>query len=265
MNRKKETVQVVPLGLELDRFIELFREFKPDKVYFVKKGPEFYSEKDWEQLKAIEEKLRKVLPLSIIESKTFEISPEKLDYSDIFEWLLRVMCMERRKGNRVIVNVAGGSRLLICAAVIAASISHSEVYYIRAEEYMPKINEHYLSTGTAGEVMKIPTFPIPLPKKVQRLVLARLFDEGAAQESVSLTLQEIVEKIGKQNLGSETDQSAVVKLSGSLHDLEDDGYIEIKSSGTRKREIRLTDEGELMARTIKIRNEIKSMADFSTK
>lgn len=258
-------MQVVPLGLELDRFVELFREFKPDIVYFVKKGPKFYKEEDWNKLCAIEEKLQKLLPLSIVKSHTFKLSPDELEYGQIFEWFLRVMCIEKRKGNRVIVNVAGGSRLLISAAVIAASISHSEIYYIRAKEYVPKKNGEYLSAGTVGDVIKILTFPIPLPRRTQRLVLLGLLKEGAALRPVSLSLKDIVRKIGKENLGSETDQSAVVKLSRSLRDLRDEDYIEIELLGTRKRAIRLTEQGELMARTLRIRDEIKSVSNHSTK
>jgi len=250
-----KVVHIIPLALEKDRFIELFRQFPPHKVYFVKskRNSEFAIRhpKEVKGLESVEKTLRDLLPLVEI-PEPMETNEE--NFFETFTLLLEIMLKERKMENEVIVSVVGGSRVLTCAAIFAASISKCKAYYVVADEYRPS-DEYVLARGTIGDPVEIPIFPIRLPKNSEAQLLLYMLHRGA---KVDEKLEFIVNKIGLERLGVKSVQSGVVTLSKSWRKLQEDGFVSSEQKTKRRLKIELTETGKLMAHVIEIIEEVKN-------
>lgn len=253
------------LSTESGRYDEFLSLFQPHKLYLVIKDKDFYKPDDWEILRThvreIKQKMRD--PESAVEVRIACLE-NKVDFSDAFIELLRIMNEERRRGYKVTVAISGGSRILISAAIIAASITRSEIYYMSFYAKRARLSE-----GTADlselqkDLVRIPAFPIGLPKRTHRHILMALLERGADSRFSLMTIKELLNHIGLQNIvgeqrskimkrrGSNPIHAATVMLGSALKSLSREGFVEIAAPEARRKSIRLTPRGYLMAMTVK--------------
>lgn len=249
----RKLVQIVPLGWEQDRAKALFKRFPPHKVIFIKsrRDSEFaiHHQKEVKALQKVEDYLRSLVPLADI-PETKETNEE--DFFETFTLLLKIMLEEKELGNDVIVNVAGGSRILTCCAIFACSIANCKAYYLVAAEYRPS-DEDLLVKGTVGEPIEIPLLPIRPPKRAGAQILLYLLNQGG---KVDKKLHFIVKEIGLKDLGLKSVQSGVVTISKSLKNLEEDSFVNIVRTTSRYLKIELTETGKLMAYVVMAINKV---------
>lgn len=263
---------VLLLGTERGRFKRLLPLVQPHKTYLVMKNEEFYTAKDWKTIQDYIKEIEGLRDPETIERIPIKSIGGKANFSDAFETLLGLMHKERNQKHKVIVAISGGTRILICAAIIAASLTESEIYYmskyarVLTEEAKPIKEKEENVDEWRNELIHVPAFPIGLPDSVRRLILMHLLDSGADSQFVFFSVKDLLEAIeARRILGDERyeklkkksrespDHAASVMIGNALRKLKDeDKFIIIDTpKATRTKRILLTPRGRLMAITAK--------------
>ena len=263
---------VLLLGTERGRFKKLLPLIQPHKTYLVMKNEEFYTAKDWKTIQEYIDEIEGLRDPKTIERIPIKSSGGKVNFSDAFETLLGLMHKERNQKHKVIVAISGGTRILICAAIIAASLTESEIYYmskyakVLTEEAKPIKEKEENVDEWRNELIHVPAFPIGLPDPVRRLILMHLLDSGADSHFVFLSVKDLLKAIkAKRILGEERYEklkkkgresphhAASVMIGNALRKLKDeDKFIIIDTpEATRTKRIQLKPRGRLMAITAK--------------
>jgi hypothetical protein len=259
MAMENELVQITFIGdhtVNVDRYKYLFRKFIPHKVYFI-----HYSEGPSEDIertvaKKIEKELKAELPKWASQS-SISLSLPLFDYRKSFPQLLKIMMDEKRKGNELILNLHDAPHVFIPFAVIAATLTGTKIYSVRAKEYKHlkgKIaNKEYIfcvPIGTASmEEISFPLLP-QLPESPGKDVLIYLLKNKGKIDS-KLVL--IAQKIGLEKLGNIKEKSSgAVKLSKILSALRGKGFVATKKIGRKTFEIALTADGKFIAEVLDI-------------
>lgn len=238
-----EVVQIIPMGIDMDRPIYLLKKFPPHRIYFIRNSDPPKEHKDMERtIDDIQKELNKLTPLA-------EKNYLKMNYSDFkesFVEFLKIMKKEKDEGNRVIVNLSPPSRIIAFAAWLASSLTDTEAYYVQGGVY--GLEGKYHTKGVAG-MTEVFHFPIALPDQIESHILQYLLEKKV----VTGNLRRFVNSIGLEKLGKvNTIQSGIVKISYSLRGLKEKGYINIESIGRKKQKISLTESGEIIARAVSI-------------
>ncbi len=131
-----------------------------------------------------------------------------------------------KKGEKVLVNISGGMRILVLETFVAATIIMNKLKYAQIE--FARMDIEY-GLGYA----EIPRVPISLPKltKGKRLVLSNIPKDG------EITIKELVKKLGKN----------ASTISRHLIELRQYGLVEGRRKG-RILYVKLTPLGKILVR-----------------
>ncbi len=251
-------VHIIPYGLEKDRSIYLLKKFPPFRVYFlIFKNDTEYDAKFSEKSRMIMKDVDSMITLA--EKKYITVSYD--NFEDLFLRAFTIMAKEKENENEVIAHEFVGPRMANFACWLAASLTGSKAYYIRAAEYLPKEGGTF-SSGVLKEI-ELLQIPVMIPSRSEINLLEYLLDhKGSAKGS----LRNFVMVIGLENLGNmKSLNSGIVKMSYCIKELKRNHYIEIKGISRKQKKIELTKLGTLIAKTYKILKDEKfSSKYFST-
>ena len=243
MGEIEEIVHIVPLGHEIDRAVKPFERYKANRVYILAVTETFgkYSEEMVEKqkyyVKKVTDKLR---------SLGIKVDCKVVDMFNMLELLRsisRIIVEEKRKGNRVYINISSSGRLASAAATLAAMAHKVKAYYVSAERYSESLEdkmEHGLSIcSEKPKIQVLETFPIQLPEEDGIKVLVKLCKEKRGMKTT-----EIAEYLGYEGIEGfegcapwrkvprEKRFNYLMKLNKRiLAKLEEDGYIKRERRG----------------------------------
>jgi len=252
-------VHIIPLGLEKDRNIYLLKEYPPSKVYFLTYTSKSKDEMDYIDLvEDIKDEMESLMPLA--EKKLVTVSYE--DFEEIFITVFEIMIKEKQAGNEVIMHVHSGPRMADFAAWLAASITNTKTYYLRAAHYLPK-GEKVTSAGVL-KVIDLLRVPVIIPTQLQAYFLEYLSDNKGV---ITGSLRSFVNKLGMEKFGKiKSINSAIVSMSHCIRELKREQFIVIKGVSRKRQRIEITDLGRLTARAYKILKENKvSLSSISVR
>lgn len=237
-------IHIIPFGLDRDRVIYLLQKFPPYKVYFLVYKNETESDADYaEKAKAVMKDIDSLITLA--EKENITVSYE--DFEDLFLRVFSIMAKEKQEGNEVISHAFLGPRMACYALWLAASLTDTKAYYIRAAKYLPTGDT--FSTGVLKEI-ELLQIPVLVPSRSEINLLEYLLDHKG---SMTGSLKKIVKSIGIENLnGVKSLNSSIVKMSYCIRELKRNHYITVKSIGRKQQNIELTRLGTLIAKTYKI-------------
>jgi len=248
-------IHIIPTGLEKDRTIYLLKKFPPFRVYFLKYRSENEADFKYDKLASgINKEISALITLAEKKYVTVSIG----DFEELFLTIFAIMAKEKDEGNEVIAHAFSGSRIGCYASWLAASLTDSRAYYIRAAEYMPEDKKTY-STGVLKEI-ELLKIPVVVPSKTEIILLEYLLDHKSI---MSGSLRSFVKKINIKSLGNiKTMNSAIVKMSYCIRELERNHYITVKNISRKRQKIELTNLGTLAAKTCKILKEKKYSSPY---
>ena len=243
-------IHIIPLGLEKDRNIHLLKEFPPSRVYFLDYKSKSKDEMDYINLvEDIKGELESMIPLS--EKRTFIVSYE--DFEEIFLTIFEIMIKEKHSGNEIIMHVHSGPRMANFAAWLAASITNSKTYYLRAAHYLPK-GEKVTSEGVL-KMIDLFRLPVIIPTQLQADFLEYLLNNKGVTNG---TLKNFVGKLGIEKFGKiKSVNSAIVSMSYCIRELKREQFITAKNISRKRQKIEITDLGKLTAKAYNILKENK--------
>ena len=187
--------------------------------------------------------------ITLAEKKYVTASYE--DFEELFLIIFAIMAKEKDVGNEVISHAFLGPHMACYALWLAASLTDSKAYYIRAAKYLPEGKRIY-TTGVSKEI-ELLKIPIVFPDKTGIILLEYLLDHKG---SMSGSLRHFVKKIDIKNLGKiKSMNSAIVKMSYCIRELKRNHYITVKNLSRKRQKIELTKLGALAAKTYKILKE----------
>jgi len=248
-------IHIIPIGLEKDRTIYLLQKFPPSRVYFLNYRNESEADlKYQEKASKIHKEVDSLITLA--EKKDVTVSYE--NFEELFLTIFTIMAKEREEGNEVIAHLFSGPRMVCYASWLAASLTDSKAYYIRAHEYMPEGKDTFsrgiYSSGVHKEI-ELLKIPVVVPSKIEIIILEYLLDHKG---SMSGSLRSFVKKISIRNLGEiKSINSAIVKISYCIRELKRNHYITVKNISKKRQRVELTKLGTLAAKTYKILKERK--------
>ena len=258
---------VLLLGWERGSFEKLLPLFQPHRIYLIMKDEEFYTAEDWETLNKYIKYIKEKRDPETVKEIRIPSYNGKVDFADAFATILDLMQKEKNEKYKVIVAISGGSRFLIYATIISAAITQSEIYYMSVYAKSAREREPAKEQSTSElrkELINIPAFPIGLPKPTHRLILMSLLDRDADSNFVTMSVKDLLKDIGAQQiLGEErlkrmerkrkgsSNRAASVMLGSALKKLKNEGFIKIDAPEARRKRIKLTPRGRLMAITVK--------------
>ena len=253
-------IHIIPVGLEKDRSIHLLKKFPPFRVYLLKYRNETKTDlKYYELASKINKEIESLITLA--EKKYVTVSYE--DFEELFLTVFAIMAKEKDENNEVIAHVFAGPRMVCYASWLAASLTNSKAFYIRAEEYMPTEKNNFLLGEVSKGVLKeieLLKIPVVVPSRIEIILLEYLLDHKG---SVSGSLRSFVNKIGIKNLGKiKSINSAIVKISYCIRELKRNNYIIVKKISRKRQKIELTNLGALAAKTYKILKEKKFSSPY---
>ena len=247
-------IHIIASGLEKDRTIYLLQKFPPFRVYFLIYKNDTESDARFSEKSSMVRKEVESL-ITLAEKKYVTVSYD--DFEDLFLRVFTIMAKEKEAENEVIVHEFVGSRMANFACWLAASLTGSKAYYIRAAEYLPK-GEVLISKGVLKEI-ELLQIPVLIPSRSGINLLEYLLDHKG---SVRGSLRNFVKMIGLENLGNmKSLNSGIVKMSYCIRELNRNHYITITNISRKQQKIKLTRLGEVIAKTYKILKDEK----FSSK
>jgi len=239
---------ILLLSTQFGRYDELLELFKPHRIYLVTKHEGFYEVEDWKKMRGIIADIGTKYGKEVKEVNVRSFDG-KVDFANAFETILEIMRKEQKEKYKVIVAISGGSRFMICAAMIAASITQSEIYYL----------SHYASRSSKARELTEFRVPIALPERVEQLVLAYLLDQGATLSHITTSVRDLVNDLGVEEILGSTRidelrkkkslpwRAASVTVGSALINLKTKAFIDMEKDKRRKKRIKLTTRGRLMA------------------
>jgi len=258
MSEIEETVHIVPLGHEFDRAVKPFRKYKADRVYIlaVTDTLEKYSEEMIKkQIYYLERVVKALRDLGI------KVELRNIDMFDMLELLgcmSRITVEEKKRGNRIYINISSAGRLASAATILVAMAHGAKAYYVTAERYSESPEEkmeHGLSIcKETPKVQVIETFPLQLPDEDGIKVLIKLCLEG--REMTTPELAEYLARKGVEGFKGCEDWSKIPREKRInylmtlnkriLNKLENSGYITREKRGRYNR-IKITRGGLYIA------------------
>lgn len=268
-----QEVHVAPLGWEHDRIVEPFlphgdqpATYKPHRLILV--VPNLQGARDYPS--RIKATLQNVCPVEVVDVPRTSPSGEFIEFDSVVAGMAKVLARELHDGNRVFVNISGGSKLTGFAAGLASMAyvrdETGAFYYVQPDHYARTEEEeveHGMGVGFS-QVIEFPPLAVGAPTMPRVWALAFL---GEAKEQVGpVDLLRFLSRVPDSGLddldftalderrsryvgGSrEEDSKARMRLKRSYLDpLQEEDYIEMKRRG-RNRIVTLTPKGRMYAR-----------------
>lgn len=258
----EELVHIIPIGYEIDRVVTPFQEIKAHRVHLISMDDlSKYDNPNEHALTSrqhgFDERNRAVL-----ESKGIEVVLHRIDMFDIIEVMKTISSLivsEKKKGNRVYVNMSACGKIACVGATLAAMIHNVRLYYVRASRYSStekEQNEHGLSICDSVKVWQLENFRFALPDESSLLLLnhiAKCNEELSCDDLIRYLYSMKVEGFEEDywNYAYEKRRKVqtryLMKLQNRyLNKLDDAGYIKRKKVG-RNTMVKLTKTGRYVA------------------
>ena len=169
----------------------------------------------------------------------WDVQIERVNKTDVFtsvEQLYRIVDLEQKDGNNILINTTGALRILTIAGYIVASIAG-----VKIVSALPGY-ENEKELESIDQIIEIPTLPIELPTEEQLEILTII---GELVDSVD----EIIMGLGKNEKKDELSKKMLTneraRMSHHLKSLEVKGLIVREKIG-RKMKVRSTNTGKLI-------------------
>jgi CRISPR locus-related DNA-binding protein len=220
-------VHIAPIGTQSDEHIRRAVHGKTpvDKLYLIP------TKESYEKAIKLKEDLENTLSSLKIEIKMLEEQGRKrfidpFNLNDIVAAILQIANAE--KGNKLFVNITGGTNLMAGGATTAAYLTGATIYYIKKQQENERLEDI---------IIKIPVPKIPLYKY------------GEIRVKI---LKIIAEKGGRINKAKELAREldiAPQTVSYHLKELEKSGLVKVimDENNRRQKQYEITENGKLIA------------------
>jgi len=220
-------VHIAPIGTQSDEHIRraVLGRIPVDKLYLIP------TKESYERAIKLKDELKSTLSSLKIEIKKLEESGRErfidpFNLNDIVSAILQIASAE--KGNKLFINITGGTNLMAGGATTAAYLTGATIYYVKK----PQKNEKLEDT-----IIEIPVPKVPLSKhgEIKVKILKMILENGGKINKA----KDIAKKLGK----------APQTISFHLKELENFGLIKVKmdKKDRRKKQYEITENGKLIA------------------
>ena len=267
MSRTSDTlellVHIIPIGYEIDRVVAPFKELKAHRVHLISMDDlQKYNNPEENALTSRQHKYDE-RNYEILKDKGIEVEFHLIDMFDIIavmEIVSRLIVEEKKKGNRVYVNMSACGKIPCVGATLAAMIHNVRLYYVRANRYSSNEDEqeeHGLSICDSIRIWQLENFRFVLPNEPSLMLLNYL--SGKEKE---ISCDELIRYLHSKNIEGfekkywsltrfeekrKCQTNYLMKLQNRyLNKLEDAGYIKRKKIG-RNTMVNLTKTGRYVA------------------
>ena len=238
-------VHVIPIGLEVDRILEGFKEYPANYAVFVK-SKKIGSEVERiarENAESVKEKIKYTVEIDDIELDYHDFKTSFVEFKRLFEKL-------QDRGYSVYVNLSSGTRIVASAALIASFLTGARPYYVVPKKYNYPEGKTVLSEG-AEKILTIPTLNVTLPNEEEVKILHALAEAGG-KVSKQVDLIPFLEdkEFFKEKKLIHGDMAHFrlkkAKLSRHLREMEKKGFIKLSGKG-KYTSVEFTTSGELFS------------------
>ncbi|MHA1794010.1 MAG: HFX_2341 family transcriptional regulator domain-containing protein [Promethearchaeota archaeon] len=189
-----ERVHVAFLGWEIERIVKPVIKMNGNRlimISFPKKR-----EKAWKYYEGIKEQLTsKGIRVELIETSLY-------DMTSLLSILNKIVQIEHARGNEIYINVSAGTKITVCASVIAAMANKKvTAYYVQTNTYYPREHFEYPQTLTSG-VSKVTALPecqinIPESKYIETLAVIHNREKEHGQK---VYLKDLINELKRRKL-----------------------------------------------------------------
>ncbi len=184
-----EKVYIILQGLEEERILQGYRAHPAKKVVIIRNSQVFdYNRKVEEVINGLISGIKDKLKYVVSEMEEFYVN--FFDFTEAFKGIYEVLKRERERGNEVIVNITGGTRLVASAALVASFLTGSKPIYVSADEY----TRMEVIAKKAGRVYEIPVIPLGKRSKIGIKILRTLYKD---LNGFSPSLEELARALGE--------------------------------------------------------------------
>ncbi len=246
MSQERNSIHIVPMGLEVDRVLGGLKAFPTNRAIFL------YGKEGGTGIEARArkngERIRQMVSATI---DVTELEVDVFDFQECTDVLRELFSEHSDLGSEVYVNISTGNRIVTSAALLAAFMTGAHPYYVRPQGYNIPDDQEVLSHGVSG-VMLIPRVSVKGPTVTEQSVLKALRSEGGnvRHETSLIPLLEGTDGFFDERREDESKRSYIARkraqISRLLRGMEKGGYVSLFKRG-RYVNVSLTDSGRLFS------------------
>ena len=234
------------MGFEIDRAVKPFEKMRANRVYLL------YLSKRAGKKRTLDPEYFIKTVRKELEKWGIEVIAQESDTDDPLPFLStisNIIVQEKKRNNRVYVNMSASGKLTAVAATLAAMYHDVKLYYVRTDggyaQNEEDILKHGLSIINDSECSFLTNFKIDIPSGAKSTFLVELKNKGKMTTSdiVNMIRENRLKGFEDLNKGQRTASNLLVRINrGLLDDLESNGYVLVERQG-RHKVISITDKG----------------------
>lgn len=202
----RKSLQIVLMGWEWDRLVYGIKKYVPNKVVLVSsmKRMDEESGQRFESTEKITEKLMDEIG-GMIECE--KVNTDFMDYNMSLKVLFEIFRRHKDEYDETIINISGGSKLVVAAAVVVSQYFPCKLIYVSPEKYTIDYSREFISRGVNSSC-EIDTFDFAgliAPQKKMRTLFSLIGEDTPVSEltlSFAKTLGRSRGKASLRNLKS---------------------------------------------------------------